>query len=576
MIPLDAPIHFGSYCAGIEALSVASAPYNWRPSFLCEIAPHPRQVLKVRHRAQEARRPYQPVRGPLLWGDFTALRVRHLVTANCVIPDVIGGGTPCQAFSRAGKRGSLSDARGNLTLEFVRQVHAIDNLRAARGQPGLVVLWENVPGVLNTPDNAFGCFLGGLVGADGPVQGLPNGKPGDVEHFGKWPDAGLVEGPRGRAAWRVLDAQYFGLAQRRRRVWVVLSLRDRIDPAAVLFERQGLSRNPPARGRPGEGVAGTLAGGARKSGGYSTDDVPVVAASLRAQHNASLRLDSDTYVPVLGDDLGVAHTLRAEGFDASEDGTGRGVPLVPMAFGGNNSSGPIEVSTALNASGTASGRQDFESETFVVDPVATTLRARDGAKGVDSDCTDTLVLCRAFDARPSDVIQCGDLSGPLDAVGQTIGVLAPIAFGSKDPGADAEVDLAPTLRAGNHGGSHANAGVPPAIAFALRGREDGAVPEVSGDVVGTLRAANGGSSRDYVAASAVRRLTPTECERLQGFADGYTAVPWKGGTMPDGPRYKMLGNSWAVNNARWIVGRVDAQMRGLPMPPPGAYLAVAA
>lgn len=102
--------------------------------------------------------------------------------------------------------------------------------------------------------------------------------------------------------------------------------------------------------------------------------------------------------------------------------------------------------------------------------------------------------------------------------------------------------------------------VMPAVAFALRGREGGAMPEVEGDLVGALRAANGGSSRSYIAASAVRRLTPTECERLQGFPDGYTAIAWRGkdaDQCPDGPRYKALGNSMAVPCMVWLGQRIQ-------------------
>jgi DNA (cytosine-5)-methyltransferase 1 len=171
------------------------------------------------------------------------------------------------------------------------------------------------------------------------------------------------------------------------------------------------------------------------------------------------------------------------------------------------------------------------------------------------------------------VIQCGNFAGPLDTDGHTMA----ICFSSKDHGADAEHDLAPTLRAGGHDGSHANAGVPPAIAFALRGREGGAMPEVGGDQIGEFRAASGGSIRDYIAGtirghtrpgsnevgsivntSAVRRLTPRECERLQGFPDDYTLIPWRKGTAPDGPRYKALGNSMAVPVMAWIGRRIEA------------------
>lgn len=139
--------------------------------------------------------------------------------------DVFVGGTPCQAFSVAGERMSLKDERGNLTLEFVRAANII--------RPRFVV-WENVPGVLSTKDNAFGCFLAGLVGAKSPL--LPTTKRG------RWPNSGMVVGPERSAAWRVLDAQYFGVPQRRKRVFVVSCPGDGSDPFKVLFEPVGLQR----------------------------------------------------------------------------------------------------------------------------------------------------------------------------------------------------------------------------------------------------------------------------------------------------------------------------------------------
>lgn len=491
------PITFGSYCAGIEALSVASHGLGWRASYLCEIADHPRAVLKHRQGAEDARRT-RAGSGPMLWGDFTALRVRHLRRLGVKIPDVVGGGTPCQAFSSAGNRLSLGDARGNLTLAFVRQVHAIDNLRAARGEPGLVVLWENVPGVLNTPDNAFGCFLGGLVGSDAPLEGLANARPDEPEQFGKWPDAGMASGPRARVAWRLLDAKHFKLPQRRRRVFVVVSFRDRLDPAAVLFERRLMCGDPGEGGREGPDVA------------------------------AAVGVDAEG----CGEDLsGGIYLGNAEG----------GVPDLPYL-------------TASNI-----GRQGNNQQPLIAYPInPNALRGDSEARTPSPDAAGVMRL--------------------------------------RDPGlgVGADGDPADTLQASGPGAV--------AVAFALRGRECGAMPEISGDIVGTLRAANGGSSRDYVAfqsateflpqssrvysegevaptlqasgkrggnrapqiatASAVRRLTPRECERLQGFPDDYTLVPWRGGgLMPDGPRYKALGNSWAVPVARWICTRIDAQLR---------------
>ena len=164
----------------------------------------------------------------------------------------------CQAFSVAGQRRSLDDARGNLSLVFCELADAIDSARLVRGLPPVIVFWENVPGVLSTKDNAFGCFLAGLAGADAP---LSPGTTGD-----KWPCAGLVAGPKRKIAWRVLDAQHFGVPQRRRRVYVVASVGDAnggIDPSKVLFERKSLRGDSETGG----GKRKDASGGAEGSAG---------------------------------------------------------------------------------------------------------------------------------------------------------------------------------------------------------------------------------------------------------------------------------------------------------------------
>lgn len=176
-----------SVCSGIEAASVAWEPLGWDPVVFSEIEPFPSAVIAER---------FPDV--PNL-GDMTQYE-------NWNIPaiDLLVGGTPCQAFSVAGKRGSLGDDRGNLCLTFC--------CMADHFAPKWV-LWENVPGVLNTPDNAFGCFLGALCGADAPV--IPPG--GGRKH----PNSGVVAGPKRTVAWRVLDAQWHRVPQRRKRVFVL-------------------------------------------------------------------------------------------------------------------------------------------------------------------------------------------------------------------------------------------------------------------------------------------------------------------------------------------------------------------
>ena len=223
---------FGSVCSGIEAASVAWAGFDAKPSWFAEIEAFPSSVL-AHH--------YPDV--PNL-GDMT--RIAELVSARVLdAPDVLVGGTPCQSFSLAGLRAGLSDPRGGLTLAFVELADAIDGVR---DEP-CVVVWENVPGVLSSKDNAFGCFLAGLAGEDEPL--IPAG--------GKWSNAGVVLGPKRAIAWRILDAQYFGVAQRRRRVFVVASARDGFDPASILFEFEGVRRDTAPIRETGEGITHAIA-----------------------------------------------------------------------------------------------------------------------------------------------------------------------------------------------------------------------------------------------------------------------------------------------------------------------------
>ena len=208
-------VRYGSLCSGIEAASVAWEPLGWQPAWFAEIEPFPCAVLSHHW-------PHVPNHG-----DMTQL-VGKILNGTVEAPDILVGGTPCQAFSVAGLRGSLDDERGNLTLVLIRILDAIDFIRARNRQPPCILVWENVPGVLNTKDNAFGCFLGGLVGEDMPLE--PTGQ--------KWANAGCVFGHKRRIAWRILDAQYFGVPQRRRRVFLIASAGN-ADPAEILFERKG-------------------------------------------------------------------------------------------------------------------------------------------------------------------------------------------------------------------------------------------------------------------------------------------------------------------------------------------------
>ena len=436
-------VSFGSVCSGIEAASVAWHPLGWRAAWLAEVAAFPSAVL-AHHYPQV----------PNL-GDMKTI-ARRVLTGEVSAPDVLCGGTPCQAFSVAGLRESLADERGNLTLKFVEIADAIDHVRNRRGEGECIVFWENVPGVLSTKDNAFGCFLGGLAGEDGPLE-----PPG-----GKWANAGAVYGPRRAIAWRTLDAQYFGVAQRRRRVFVVASARKGFDPAQVLFEWDGVRRDT-APSREARQTAPTIPARSTAGGGLGTD------------------------------------------FDC--DGG-----LIP------------ELSQCITT-GTGQ-RYDPETETETILPVA-------------FDTTQITSATNGSNPQP------GNPCHPLAA-----GAKAPaIAFPANLSGTQcaSTEELAPAMGAKN----------PTGVAYTtkLHNTASNQAGKVYEEYTTSLDRSSPPPA--LLTAMQVRRLTPTECERLQGFPDGYTAIPWRkkpASECPDGPRYKALGNSWAVPNVHWLGQRIAA------------------
>lgn len=150
-------ITFGSVCSGIEAASVAWEGLGWKASWLAEIEPFPSAVLS-----------YHYPDTPNL-GDMTKI-AQMVKNQEVLAPDVLVGGTPCQAFSVAGMREGLADPRGELTIRYVELADAIDTVRHQRGEQPAIIVWENVPGVLSSKDNAFGCLLGALAGTDGELQ----------------------------------------------------------------------------------------------------------------------------------------------------------------------------------------------------------------------------------------------------------------------------------------------------------------------------------------------------------------------------------------------------------------------
>lgn len=484
-------MRFGSVCSGIEAASVAWHPLGWQAAWLSEIAPFPSAVL-AHH--------YPDV--PNL-GDMTTLPER-ILSGEVEAPDLFCGGTPCQAFSVAGLRNSLEDARGNLSLTFVGIANAIDHVRSVRRDDPSIIFWENVPGVLSTKDNAFGCFLGALAGEDDPL----------IAPGGKWTNAGCVYGPQRAVAWRVLDAQYFGVAQRRRRVFVVASAREDFDPAAVLFEFDGVRRDSAPSRETGKSLTNATA--------------PCLDASFGRLQGCSGQDANHGHGHLITHGLGPGGDC-ARALTAAHTATGRLDPneatFVSQPVGVPEAMATLLSSTAEIA---RTGNAVTEHETYIpmaALPVAQPIHYRKSRRAqstsdyetwVEDDAANTLNCFDVGDIRATDV------------------VALPVAAGCLTPELPQRVRVhgidgtAPTLSA-EHGRGH---GVP--------------------TVMTTMQ---------------VRRLTPVECERLQGFPDNYTAIPWRkkpAAECSDGPRYKALGNSWAVPNVRWIGQRIAEQLKAHP------------
>lgn len=349
-----------SLFSGMEAAHLAWAPLGWECAGVAEIDPAACALL--RHRLPDV-----PNLGSVT--EITDAQVRALGPL-----DVVIGGSPCQDLSVAGKRAGLAGARSGL---FHHQLRIFDAARSLCGARWLV--WENVPGAFSSnAGRDFAVVVGALAGSELAV-------PEDG-----WGNEGVALGPRGLVEWSVLDAQWFGVAQRRRRVFAVLDTGNWADRRPVLLERDSVRGDFAPRREAGENPSGTLISRAGGGGGPGPDDAK------------------------------------------------RG--MLVAAYGGNNTSGSIDVATARTAHASASGRLDQ----------------------VDASSARTTSADRSR-----------------------------------------------------------------------------AAPLATGEV-------------------GVRRLTPRECERLQGVPDDYTLVPFRSGKlMQDGPRYKMLGNSFAVPVVRWIGARIQ-------------------
>ena len=449
-------IRFGSVCSGIEAASVAWEPLGWEAQWFSEIEQFPSAVLA--HRFPSV---------PNL-GDMTLIHESE--TFNNATIDLLVGGTPCQSFSVAGLRKGLTDPRGNLMLTFLSL--------AQRKKPRWIV-WENVPGVLSSNGGRdFGTFLQAL--------------------------AELGYG----FAYRVLDAQYFGVAQRRRRVFVVGYLGDWRPCASVLFEQDCLSGNTKKSREKRKTTSSDAEGGSGGRGLW-----PTVGA-----------LCADT------------HPGAYSGQDAY---TGRIIPHEFKVRGGSEGGGK--------------GYLGQDETAFTI----STTQDQQIAQPIAVDCYNQTInehTTQTIGSSASDV-------NHYEAVLQP----TPYRKSKRAQNVDdyetwVEGDIANTINTFESTDIRATNTVVQPQAIDFRNQS------VSDDVTMTLQSkSNGGYSLNYQPGilqptMAIRRLTPTECERLQGFPDGWTKIPYRNKpeeVCPDGPRYKACGNSMAVPVMRWIGERIQ-------------------
>lgn len=481
---------YGSVCSGIEAASVAWHHLGWEAQWFSEIEHFPSEVLKYRFPAVEN------------LGDMTKLTTNETFKASTI--DLLVGGTPCQSFSVAGLRRGLADPRGNLMLTF---------LSLADSKKPRWIVWENVPGVLSSNGGKdFATFLGAL---------------GELGYG---------------FAYRVLDAQYFGVAQRRRRVFVVGYLGDWRVAAAVLFERESLQGNIKPSRKKREEVTTDAEGSVGEAG-----DAQPIAYSFDALSSNSMKSSN----PHSGcREVDVANTLDTTTPEPSKNQGGIAIAQ-PIAIaentigrqpmnGGNGDGftedGPMYTLNATGVHGVAQpfrkvrrAQSDSDFETWEKDETANTLNCFDVG---DVRSTNVVAQPIAVDTYNQTVNErtSQTIGSSASDVNHYAAVLQPIPINTMTMLGRPSDDKNPRMGLGI-----GNAGEPQ----------------------NTLTKTH---SHAVATGMAIRRLTPKECERLQGFPDDWTKIPYRNkpaDQCPDGPRYKACGNSMAVPVMRWIGERIQ-------------------
>ena len=536
-----------SVCSGIEAASVAWHPLGWTPIGFSEIEPFPSAVL-AHH--------YPKVKN---YGDMSKFRDWSIRAGDI---DLLVGGTPCQSFSIAGLRQGLKDPRGNLMLTF---------LAIAEHLKPKWIVWENVPGVLSSNGGKdFGSFLGGL---------------GELGYG---------------FAYRILDAQWCrthghprAVPQRRRRVFVVGCLGDHIGPAKVLFEQESMLRYSATRGSSRQGTSADVAGCLRSGGDggvpssrgehlvfdeskpmYCGSDInasDTVTSKWQKQSGGPAGSECGLFVlqPIPVDSASPTLTARMQG-SAGWAPYNETAHLVPVLFENhpNDSriTGPHDVApSCVSRYGTGGGNVPL------VIPIqdSRVIEKNQNGLGVGKDvdpCPTVLqpynIVFNDSNGKRKDRLNGGlyinktEVSTSLTQAESDTKILTNVH-------AVAVVGQVDWRTANNDSGqvsqtlktdlAHQSGPCLAVTAPTLTATNDPSRSPQSSEITQQVAAV-------HSATMQVRRLTPTECERLQGFPDGWTAIPWKkkdAEDCPDGPRYKALGNSMAVNCMEWLGERIQ-------------------
>jgi DNA (cytosine-5)-methyltransferase 1 len=528
---------YGSVCSGIEAATMAWHSLGWKPQWFSEIEPFPSAVLQ--HHYPET---------PNL-GDMTLIHSNPIFNETTI--DVLVGGTPCQSFSVAGLRKGMEDPRGNLALEFCRI--------ADKAKPQWIV-WENVPGVLSSNG---GKDFGSLLGALGELG------------YG--------------FAYRVLDAQHFGVAQRRRRVFLIGYLGDWRPAAAVLFESESLCRDIAESRSKREKVTRSIEGSStpyRKSSRATTKDgletwvedqvsntlncfdvgdvrstVSVVengswwdggqtAASLTTRCHDQYMPDKGHFSAVIQKDVYENHPNDSRVKEMGETsstvtsrwGTGGGnTPIVSETELLSSSEPIINTSPTITTSKGSRGGCSMEA----IDEIKAVFYndKKNETKWLPPNESETIGTLRARDYKG---IGNDDLTE-----GRGLVILDRASFNQGENAQyDAKIEESETIPTLVARGPHAV--FPVAVDMynmSINEQTSQTLSSSASDINHT-----GGTIQN----ARVRRLTPVECERLQGFPDNFTNIPYrKKEESPDGPRYKALGNSMAVPVMAWIGKRIQ-------------------